>query len=130
MIKQYLLILLSLLWITPAYALESSVPQVSLFLTPQETFEASMLARRLPPERKGEIHLGAVLYYGQDDWTLWLQGQKWTPETIRSDIRILEVTANDVRLSIREEHGTDEKIITLKPNQSFEIATGKIIGSP
>ena len=66
-------------WVSSSFASENGVPQVSLFFTPQETYEASMLARRAPPERKGDIHLGAVLYYGKDDWTLWLQGEKWTP---------------------------------------------------
>jgi len=32
-----------------------------------------------------DIHLGAVLYYGPERWTLWLQGKRWTPATVNDD---------------------------------------------
>jgi hypothetical protein len=105
---------------------EELLPTASLFLTPQELYEAEMLARKLPPAPEGDIHLGAVLYYSPDDWTLWLQGEKWTPETVRGDLRVLEVTEDGVRLMWRDDKRQEHEI-TLKPNQSYQIATGKVI---
>ncbi|MFA4993913.1 MAG: hypothetical protein WC521_01215 [Bdellovibrionales bacterium] len=131
MMRSLLFTILISCFILPADALGSeALPEASLFFTSQEMREAGMLTRKIPPVREGEIHLGAVVYYGPDDWTLWLQGTKWTPETEQSDLRVLEVTANDVRLLWRGENGKEAQEILLKPNQSFEIATGKVISQP
>jgi hypothetical protein len=131
MMRSLLFTILISCFILPADALGSeALPEASLFFTSQEMREAGMLTRKIPPVREGEIHLGAVVYYDPDDWTLWLQGTKWTPETEQSDLRVLEVTANDVRLLWRGENGKEAQEILLKPNQSFEIATGKVISQP
>ncbi|MDD4615829.1 MAG: hypothetical protein PHW76_01750 [Alphaproteobacteria bacterium] len=102
-------------------------PQASLFLTPQEEHEAEMLARRLSPPGKGDLHLGAVLYYGPEDWTLWLQGEKWTPSTRREGIKILEVGESAVRILWTNPEDNAPLEVTLHPNEAYQIATGKII---
>lgn len=115
----------------PASAAEEiAPPQASLFFTPQEAHEAEMLAQKLTPAGQGDIHLGAVMYYGPHDWTLWLQGEKWTPETTRNNLHVLNVTANDVRLSWQDESNSAVHEITLRPNQAYQIATGKVITAP
>ncbi|MDR3423472.1 MAG: hypothetical protein P4M13_00120 [Alphaproteobacteria bacterium] len=114
----------------PARADAPALPQTSLFFTPQESRAAEILAQKAQPAGQGDIRLGAVMYYGPHDWTLWLQGEKWTPETSRPDLRVEEVSANEVRLSWRAEDGSGERDFTLKPNQSYQIATGKIIAGP
>jgi len=114
----------------PAQAQETGLPQTSLFFTPQEAHEAETLAQRLAPAGRGDIHCGAIFYYGPKDWTVWLQGKKWTPETSRDDLQILEVTASDVRLLWHGEDGASPVAFSLKPNQSFQIATRKVIAGP
>lgn len=104
------------------------LPQKSLFLAPQEAHEAQLLARQ-EATRTGNIHLGAVVFYAPDDWTLWLQGEKWTPDTVRGDLGVLEVTEDSVSLTWRDENGVDRNF-TLKPNETYEIATGQIISEP
>jgi hypothetical protein len=124
-------ILLAAVTVTPSQAQESSGrPQTSLFFTPQEAHDAETLAQRISPPGRGDIRLGAVLYYGPEDWTLWLQGEKWTPGTSRDDLQVLEVTASFVRLSWKEEDGASPIEFSLKPNQSFQIATRKVIAGP
>ncbi len=125
--KETLLFLLCLLAACPSYAANDGPPRTSLFFTPQEANAASILAPRAPPEAEGDIHLGAVLYYGPDDWVLWLQGKKWTPSTQSRDLRVLEVAEDEVRLAWRENGGAEKKI-ALKPDQSFDTATGKVTG--
>ncbi len=105
-------------------------PTVSLFLTPEEYKEAEILAQRIQPAGKGDVHLGAILYFGKDDWSVWLQGEKHTPETARDDIRILKVTPQNVTLSVSPDDGSTPIDVTLAPNQSYRISTKKIISGP
>jgi len=114
----------------PAYALENdALPSTSLFFTTQEIFEASVQAHRVSFQKPDEIRLGAVFYYAPGDWTLWLQGEKWTPDTSRGNLRVLDVTADSVRIAVKGPDGT-ETDIALKPNQAYDIKTGNISGSP
>jgi hypothetical protein len=127
--KKFFFIVTAAFVFSSAHAAENGIPEASLFFTPQEAHDAEALAQRLAPAGQGDIHLGAVLYYGPHDWTLWLQGEKWTPETSRDNVQILDVTENNVRLLWRGEDGSDKAEITLKPNQSYQISTGKIISA-
>jgi hypothetical protein len=115
--------------VTASSYAQDTLPSASLFFTPQEAHEAEVLAQKLTPAGQGDIHLGAVMYYGPKDWTLWIQGEKWTPETSRDDLHVLAVTANEVHLSWRGEDGVTREI-ALAPNESYQISTGKIISAP
>ena len=72
------------------------------------------------------IHLGAVLYYGPDNWALWLQGERWTPETDRPDLHILAVTPEQVRLSLTPLDKGPAQEISLRPHQSYNRITQTI----
>lgn len=122
--KFYLLLCLIVLS-GPLYAAENSLPQTSLFFTPEQTRQAESKARQNAPAGSADIHLGAVFSYGPDDWTLWLQGEKWTPQTRRDDLRVDSVSAEHVRIVWRDENDA-EHMITLQPNQSYQMATGSI----
>jgi hypothetical protein len=56
--------------------------------------------------------------------------QKWTPGTSRDDLRVLEVTANEVRFLLQGAGDATPQEITLRPNQSYQIGTGKIVFQP
>ncbi len=98
-------------------------PRTSLFFTQKEAREAEKLARQSAPAGQGEIQLGAVIYYAPDDWAFWLQNEKWTPNTLREDLQVLEVTADEVRLVWRGGGGSQE--VTLRPYQSFKMPAKK-----
>lgn len=100
-----------------APALARDWPTASLFLTQKESEQATRLARQAFPAAGG-IRLGAILYFGEDDWTIWLQGEKWTPETRRDDIRVIAVTPRSVTLIIRDENGEDKEVV-LAPNETY-----------
>jgi hypothetical protein len=128
---QFVLVLLLALSIAPAHAeTGADVPQTSLFFSPQEARDAEIQAAKLALAGQGDISLGAIMYYTANDWTLWLRGERWTPQTSHEDLRVLDVSANEVHLSWREDTGSTEREITLRPHQTFQIATGKIITSP
>ena len=129
--KKFLLLFITLL-LSPVSAHaenDTMLPQTSLFFTPDETRLAEALAEKNAPD-VADIRLGAVMYYGPHDWTLWLQGIKWTPSTSRDDLKILYVAPNEVRLSWRGDDGKAPRQIVLRPNEAYEIATGKIIVGP
>ncbi len=109
-----------------AFAYEDAPPQTSLFFTRDEAREADMLARRNAPAGQGDIQLGAVIYYGPDDWTFWLRNEKWTPDTLRDDFQVLEVTADMVRLLWRSDEGMQE--VTLRPFQTFRASAKQLTG--
>lgn len=108
-------------------AAQARIPQSSLFFSSREAHEAEMMALRLVPSGKGDIRLGAVLYFGPNDWVLWLQGEKWTPETARDDLQVLDVAEDHVRLLWQKNKGEKAVEILLKPHQAYRLATGEII---
>jgi hypothetical protein len=110
-----------------AYA--EDVPVPSLFFTSEETRQVEALAvtANHPETAPGDIQLGAVFYYAPDNWVLWMQGKKFTPQTHRSDIDIVSVTPDEVRFNYRPELGDSPRDITLKPHQVFQLSTGKVV---
>jgi hypothetical protein len=112
--KRFLPALALLLLSTAAQAAEW--PRASLFFNLREEQQALSAARQAFPAGGG-LRLGAILYFGEDDWTLWLQGEKWRPDTRRDDIRILSVTPQAVELIWRDENGEEVKL-KLHPNES------------
>jgi hypothetical protein len=108
----------------------TDTPASSLFFTPDESKQIDALAARKAPAHS-DIHLGAVMYYGPGDWTLWLQGERWTPMTQHGDLRVLEVEPGEVRLALVTAPDMPPREITLHSNQTYEVATGKIVeGTP
>ncbi|HUY69192.1 MAG TPA: hypothetical protein VMV79_07815 [Alphaproteobacteria bacterium] len=103
-------------------------PAVSLFFTPAETAQIAALAASGGAETAAaDLSLGAVIYYGPNDWSVWLQGACWTPVTAaRPDLRILGVAPDLVRLMWTPQSGPP-RTISLRAHQTYQIATGKIV---
>ncbi len=77
------------------------------------------------------VHLGAVLYYGPNHWTIWLQGERWTPKTSRPDLHIVEAAKDHIKVSVKSQNGEKPRLITLRPHQTYHLRTGQITeGSP
>ena len=112
----------------PARAAE--MPVASLFFTPAqiEQIEAPPpTTAPMPTPPPADIHLGAVLYYGPGDWTLWIDGEKWTPDTRRADLQIVEVTPDEVHLDWLKAPNDPARAITLRPYQTYQVATGGVV---
>lgn len=112
------LLLALLLTVTPAMAEEDSP---SLFFSPEE---AHRLAASAPekPEAPRRLRLDSLLYMGPGRWTVWLQGEKWTPQTKRADLRLVAVTADSVRLSYQPPGQNTPQEIVLRPGQTWAPA--------
>jgi hypothetical protein len=94
----------------------------SLFFTPQEI--AKIETTSASPDAPTDIHLGAVLYYGPSLWSIWLDGTKWTPDTRRADVQIIEVKPELVRLQLQNDPAQP---IELKPYQTWQAASGMVV---
>ena len=114
---------------TAAYA--DDTPSSSLFFSADESKQVESLVSKMSPTKSADdVHLGAVLYYGPDKWVLWLQGKRWTPETDSADMHVLRVQPGEVRLALIEPSDINVRNITLKPHQTYQVATGKIVEGP
>ncbi len=100
---------------------------VSLFFDDGEQRQIAGETRKagLKPSGNG-LHLGALVYYGPDNWTVWLQGERWTPATTRPGLQIRDVTPDHVRLSVASWGDDAPRDITLKPYQTYDPITGQI----
>ncbi len=107
----------------------NALPQTSLFFTGEEAHQAELLAQKNQIPGQGDLNLGAVFYYAPDDWVLWLRGEKYTPDMSHDDIKIEQVSANQVRFLWKAEDGSGEHDISLAPNDTYQISSGKIIHS-
>lgn len=111
-------------------AMAADLPS-SLFFTPDEAGHIQALADQRAREDAlasgNDIHLGAVMYYGPDNWTLWLRGEAWTPVTQRADLRVLDVKPGEAKLLWTDTASAELREITLKPHQTYQALTGKII---
>ena len=95
-----------------------------------EQLAALPLARPAPaaPAAPADsLHLAAILYRGPDDWRIWLNGQSFTPQARPRAIEILKVTAEAVVLAWRPGPGASPTRIELRPNQSYLVASGRIV---
>lgn len=116
---------LLLVGLTSFEARAASLPETSLFFSADEvqTIEQPILKSLAASSAGQDVQLGAVFYYAPNDWVLWLQNQRWTPQTRQEGLRILEVAPDRVRLVLVD----DNKEITLRPHQTYLVASGRIV---
>ncbi|MDD5585947.1 MAG: hypothetical protein PHY92_03195 [Alphaproteobacteria bacterium] len=103
----------------------------SLFFNSEELNRIEAAVNKTEPNgdaaKQEAVTLGAVVYYGPKNWTVWLQGERWTPATKRPDLQILDVKPDLVRLAFAPQNGAKKREITLRPYQSFQPDTGQIL---
>ena len=109
-------------WIPRATA--ASLPSEPLFFAPEEVAIAEPLLPHARPGRGTGHYLGALLYYGEGRWTLWLDGMKITPQTAPASPKILAVTPESVTLQV------DGRTVTLRPHQRYDQSSQSIEEGP
>lgn len=79
------------------------------------------------PERR-LIVLSGILYRAKNNWTVWINGQKVTPDNYLPEIIEIKVE-NSSYVSLKwYDIGLQEVIsITLRPNQVYDITTGILL---
>ncbi len=90
--------------IMPSYANRSNSVMLS-------TSELDIIGlRKTPGLKNGEVRLDGILYLSETEWTIWLNGQPYTPKHQPDNIVVLEV--NPHRVEIKREEKKKNKRIT------------------
>jgi hypothetical protein len=87
-------------------------------------------ASPLPVAGPGALHLSAILYEGPSDWQIWLNGRSFAQSGVAGSIEVLRVQRDSVRLRWRGAGTRQPAEITLRPNQTYIVATGEIVEGP
>jgi len=102
----------------------------SLFFTPDQIErienEVQKNPQLLSTQSQHLLHVESILFFGPDNWVVWIQGEKWTPDTRRDNISINAVLPESVSLSLTLQGESVVNDVILAPHQSLDLLTGKI----
>lgn len=141
-----------LIWLCPVLALVSA-PQPgsaqSLFFFPGEVTLIEQARQMMEseielvfedpseqPEQEQEeaivtgpdrLHLGAVLFGGPQDWTLWLNGERVTPDRLPERIEAISVAPERVRMTWQDVPRDRRVTVELRPRQSWDLIENAVI---
>lgn len=62
--------------------------------------------------KRGEWRLDGLVFKGQSDWIVWLNGEQYTPQNHPGGIRIVDVCAGSVQVCL-DEDGAPVKTLCL-----------------
>jgi len=75
------------------------------------------------PRGPREISVGGILFIDSNDWVVWINAQKITPERIPSEITDIIVSKDSVKLKWFDAYTNQIFPIKLKTHQRFNIDT-------
>lgn len=75
------------------------------------------------------FYLSSILYYGPNEWTIWVNGRPIGPSQDFETFRITEITPHYVQLLVPLS-ALGMRPIRLEPNQSFVAESGVVIEGP
>lgn len=78
------------------------------------------------PQRR-LIVLSGVVFRGENDWILWLNGRKVTPKDMLPEIVDVVVAKDKVHLKWFDVGLNDVISITMRPHQTYDIVTGVLL---
>lgn len=74
-----------------------------------------------PPTALREISLGGIVFYSPDDWTIWLNGKRVTPDALPGEALDLRVYKEYIELRWFDSGTNQVYPVRLRPNQRFNI---------
>lgn len=79
------------------------------------------------PKKPRVLKLSGVIYKSPDDWVVWLNGNRVTPNNRLPEIINIEVEPTKIHLKWFDYGFNDVIFITLRPNQFYDIETGLLL---
>lgn len=76
-----------------------------------------------PPPEERVITLGGILYTSADDWTIWLNGERVTPDALPKEIIDLRVYKHHIDMKWQDEYTRRLYPIRLRAHQRFHLDT-------
>ncbi len=77
--------------------------------------------RAKPPPEERNITLGGILYTSQDEWTIWLNGERVTPDALPEEVIDLRVYKHHVDMKWQDEYTRRLYPIRLRAHQRFNL---------
>jgi hypothetical protein len=74
-----------------------------------------------PPPEERNITLGGILYSSQDEWTIWLNGERVTPDALPEEVIDLRVYKHHVDMKWQDEYTRRLYPIRLRAHQRFNL---------
>lgn len=74
-----------------------------------------------PPTALREVSLGGIVFYSPDDWTIWLNNKRITPDAMPAEAVDLRVYKEYIELRWFDAGTNQVYPIRLRPNQRFNI---------
>lgn len=79
--------------------------------------------RPKPPPEERNIVLSGIVFNGLNDWVIWLNGQRVTPEALPTQILDLKVHKEFIEMKWYDDYTQKILPIRLRPNQRFNVDT-------
>lgn len=79
--------------------------------------------RPVPPPEEREISLGGIVYASGTDWTIWLNGQRVTPDALPKEIIDLRVSRHHIDVKWLDDYTQKLYPIRLRAHQRFNLDT-------
>ena len=132
----------------PAAGFESPVPGVDTPLTsllftdheielinealaggPEEEQPAAPAAPRIVKQPVGPtlLHLSAIVYFSPSSWTIWLNGERVTPDRWPKHIEALAVERDSIQVKLRIGGDRLPLSVQLWPNQTYIVPTENVV---
>ncbi|MCK6418412.1 MAG: hypothetical protein L6Q57_05675 [Alphaproteobacteria bacterium] len=79
--------------------------------------------KQKPPPEMRYITLGGIVFAGDKDWTIWLNGQRVEPKAVPPEVIDLKVYKDYVDIKWFDDYTNQIYPIRLRPHQRFNIDT-------
>ncbi|MGQ0527284.1 MAG: hypothetical protein ACT4OY_04545 [Alphaproteobacteria bacterium] len=76
-----------------------------------------------PPPEKREIKLGGLVYRSPKNWTIWLNGERVSPDALPKEALDLKVMKNYIEIKWFDDYTNQIFPLRLRPHQRFNIDT-------
>ncbi|TVQ83124.1 MAG: hypothetical protein EA357_07220 [Micavibrio sp.] len=102
----------------------SAINRALLGFGPSSTDAKDDGKRRTDPRY---LNLSGVLYKSPDEWVIWLNGQRLTPDRLLPEIIEINVSPSKIEMKWFDYGISDVIFITLRPHQFYDIETGILL---
>ena len=114
---------ISVLFTSQEYAALRAARNYTGVVRPLEDFEDFEEEKelQLPPQEERFVTLGGIAYQSGKKWTIWLNGQRVTPEALPEEVLDLKVFKSYIEMRWYDQYTKRIMPIRLRANQRFHL---------
>ena len=119
---------------TPVATADARVPDTLMFATDELTdiqsrigqAEAGAGANAMSTFENASLYLSSILYFGPNDWTIWVNGVPIEPKQDFQAFRVTDISPSSVELLVPLS-AMGMRPVRLGPNQTFLVKSGVVV---